>query len=893
MIHPIPLAPVAMAWQFVRDRASARLLLACLAGALAASCASTPPQPSTPPGPSSSAPHAPSRSASPGLRIASIASAPEGTLGPYVAYGTQGAMALYSPGGESPRRWVVQPIGQDGAAAAAARNLADAPDAPAFAVLRSDATASRFIALWTGDAADGSALTAAVIRQDGSLVGTVAQVARGPQTILWADAVPADGSFLIVWAAQDGSRATIMARKLDASAAPVGSATVIDDAALAWQVEPIPSGAAVAVTRAVPGVPALGKVALHLLDVNGTQPLPAVPLSDSPTAQLDVDLARVQDSLIVAWTDRRQLDDRVWIAVTDLRGAVREVAHPALPARGDQALVDIVSPTDPAVHRALLVVDALPHARADAYGVSVFMVDPLGKTDGRAATLTMSPEFAGETYLAGAPGGFFVLARGSDCPQNDSPGLVPWMLRIGPNQQLQSASPLRWGGPHDVFASAWSPGCIATQCFAIAANANIPATVVSVGLDNRVASCPSPWIPPSHDAEAFASNQAIAPVDEPLSGLDIASFGSSSIVAWVTHHAEGPGATKKKPPPDAPGDPSKPVAAEVAVLSLDEQGLPRGARKLVSVRGYSPGGVAIAADPRAREACVAWVARDNGDPQVFLTRLADDGSKLAQRMLTRARGDASDVAIISVPDGWVVGWVDARDGNGEVYVARVDRSLRSVGPEVRVSNAPGDAAEVSLSWSGEAVLVAYADSRERADRGLALPYFRRLRLADLAPLGEEHLIARTRLHARSVRLSQVGQDLVATWLEVAVAGAPREAEDRPGVRVLRLDPGTGQALAPPMIFAPERGEATAYDVACNDHACRGVMSIDDGTAGRLATFSFHARSPLGAVTVAAAFGGPPGADVCPSLDGDTLVYWDARTAGEARIRRAVLVGETR
>jgi hypothetical protein len=893
MIHPLPLAPATVAWPFARGRAAAHLLLACLAGALAASCASAPPQTSTPRGLSSSASHAPSRESPQGLRTASIASAPEGTLGPYVAYGPQGAMALYSPGGESPRRWVVQPIGKDGAAAAAARNLADAPDAPAFAVLRADPAASRFIALWTGDATDGSALMAAVLRQDGSLVGTVAQVARGPQTILWADAVPAGGSFLIAWAAQDGSHATIMARKLDPSGSPLGNAAVLDDAALAWQIEPIPSGAAVAVTRAVPAVPALGKVALHILNGDGSQPVPAVPLSDSPTAQLDVDLARVQDSLIVAWTDRRQLDDRVWIAVTDLRGNVREAAHPALPAHGDQALVDIVSPADPAVRRALLVVDTLPHTRADAYGVSLFMVDPLGKTDGRATTLTMLPDSAGETYLTGAPGGFLVLARGADCPPNDPSRLVPWLLRIGADQQIRSASPLRWGGPLDVVASAWSPGCIAKQCFAIAADANVPATVVSVGLDDRVAPCPSPWTAHEQDAAAFVSNQAIAPVDAPLSGLDIASFGSSSMVAWVTHHVEGPGASKKKPPPGAPGDPSKPLAAEVAVLSLDEQGQPRGARKLVSVRGYSPGGVAIAADPQAGEACVAWAARDNGDPQVFLTKVAADGSKLAQRMLTRARGDASDVAIVRVPDGWVVGWVDGRDGNGEVYVARVDRALRSVGPEVRVSNAPGDAAEVSLLWSGEDVLVAYGDSRDRADRGLAMPYFRRLRLANLTPLGEERLIARTRLHTRSVRLSLVGQDVVASWLEVAAPGVAREAQDKSGVRVMRLDPGTGQALSPPMIFAPERGEATAYDVACEAHACRGVMSIDDGTTGRLATFSFDGRSPLGAVTFAAAFGGPPGADVCPSLDGGTLVYSDAGTAGEARIRRAVLAGTTR
>lgn len=834
-----------------------------------------------------------SRSASPpappsSLGFSSVATAPEGTLGPYVAYGVKGAMAMFSPGGESPRRWIAQPLGPDGSPTSSPGNLADAPDDVSFAVLRANDPIDRFLGLWSGEGVANGALFGGLMRADGTPVCKTVELARG-QPILWAEAIAVKDGFIVLWAEQDGGHARILARKLLSSGALAGDPAVIESAALAWQTQALPTGAALVATRAVAGTSSLGTVALRLIDADAQPSVAPVVLTDRPTAQLDVDIARVRDSLLIAWTDRRDIDSRVWVAVTDLRGSVIEPARGALEPSGDQALLDIVSPTDPAVDRAMVVIDTLPHSRPDTLDAAVAMLDEQGKVVGNSARLTLAADAVSETHFAGAPGGFLVLARAPDCLTTDrSRALVPWYLRVSGDQTVVSASPLRWGGDRDVVSLAWAPGCIGNRCFAVGADASRPATVMTLRLDHRPPRCTTPWTKPDQASSALHSNRALVSVDGPLSTLSATSVGSSSLVGWITHFVESPAGTTKRPPPDAPGDPSKPVAAEVGLQLVDDHGAPVGPRRLISVRGYSPGGIAIASDPASKDACVAWVARDNGIPQVFVTKVGPDGARKAQRMLTRARGDAADVAIARVTGGWVVAWVDGRDGNGEVYAARIDDQLRPIGPEVRVTQAPGDASGISLLALDDEILVGFGDTRARPDRGMAVPYYRRLKLANLAPIGEDRPIALTRLHAQSVRLVRVAQGVVATWLEVAVPGVPHDPQDRPGARVVRFDPSSGQTLAAPTVVTPEAGEPTSYDLQCGDAACFGVMSVDAGGSAQLVSFEWKPTGQASALTIVATLGGPPGADVCPTILGDALLYGDSSPSGERRIRRATV-----
>src|SRR5207247_9286953 len=152
---------------------------------------------------------------------------------------------------------------------------------------------------------------------------------------------------------------------------------------------------------------------------------------------------------------------------------------------------------------------------------------------------------------------------------------------------------------------------------------------------------------------------------------------------------------------DAPG-------ATLAVRPITASGAP-GKTVAISNHALSTGGVAVAPAPgKAPEAAIAWVAREHGEPQVVVTMVGADGAKLGQKDLTvisrkgaKPTGklakvmkhmqlpgsEPSDVAIASVSeggDGWIVAWTDTRDRNPEIYVAKVDRSLKKIIPDRRI-----------------------------------------------------------------------------------------------------------------------------------------------------------------------------------------------------------------
>src|SRR5205807_2678156 len=105
--------------------------------------------------------------------------------------------------------------------------------------------------------------------------------------------------------------------------------------------------------------------------------------------------------------------------------------------------------------------------------------------------------------------------------------------------------------------------------------------------------------------------------------------------------------------------------------------------------------------------------------------------------LTSAKGDASDVAIAWAGDGWVVAWVDARDGNGEVYATKLDTRLARVAKEERITRAPGDASDVAILARGDVVWLAWADPRESPNDGFADVYVASLRARDATKIDPE------------------------------------------------------------------------------------------------------------------------------------------------------------
>jgi hypothetical protein len=164
---------------------------------------------------------------------------------------------------------------------------------------------------------------------------------------------------------------------------------------------------------------------------------------------------------------------------------------------------------------------------------------------------------------------------------------------------------------------------------------------------------------------------------------------------------------------DVPNAPRGSTHATLTVFPVSDNGAAVAPPFIVSTRARALSGVSIAAAPDPRNPiAVAWVAREEGDPQVHLTKLDRDGRRLSDQLLTQVAGDARDVCIVPAPDGFLVVWVDGRDGNGEVYAARVDYDLKRVTRDERITRARGDAFQLSVHTAGDLAFVTYIDTRD-------------------------------------------------------------------------------------------------------------------------------------------------------------------------------------
>jgi hypothetical protein len=660
--------------------------------------------------------------------------------------------------------------------------------------------------------------------------------------------------------------------------------------------------------RAADGPDAGATIALQLLDGAGRPQGQPITVSDSPTAALDVDLVRLDSSMVIAWTDRRDIDGHVFVAATDINGRVTVPAHPLTSAFGEQSFISLIAPRSG--NAALLVYEDISQRAPKNRAIRLTTLD----AKAAAGSLTLAIDFpSGDRELpefAAAPDGFVVLTSAPACTSGRpcaDPTPVPSYVRVDPSLSVMSGSPLwvdKLGGQSP--SNAWSLGCTKDTCSALVAGFTLPAPVVAVPLPTRKTNfVPAVSVVQAPAAPFVTSNQVVRTIDQHLSEMTAARVADNTLVGWVTYFVEPPlqGPAPAKPPPakgattpndpvaaTLPGDPKKPTAANLSVLALDPSGKAIAPPTVISVRAMSAGGVSIAAGAaNNKDACLAWVARDGGDPQVFVTRVTADGKRDGQQMLTRIKGDASDAAIAWAGDGWIVGWIDTRDGNGEVYVAKVDRALRKVVQDTRITTAPGDASDVGLFVRGNEVFVTWSDPRDHAKDGHGDPFVQKLQASTLARIGQEVVLDQSPMHARSVHVAAAGQDLVAGWLAQPLNDGPGDQSRPAGPRFVRLDPKTTAPMGDAAMTRWEPGRlANSFGFACSDDICKGIVASNMADSIRVDAVVWFPSSPALQSKPLVTLTGPPGEDIFPSLVGDQVLYSDEANGGDVRIRRTKL-----
>ncbi|PIE05811.1 MAG: hypothetical protein CSA75_02820 [Sorangium cellulosum] len=815
-----------------------------------------------------------------------IASVPSGTLGPYVGYGSEGAIILFSPPSEdSPRKWLVQALDKQGAPVDGPFDIGTSPDDVPFAVVR--ALTEGYVALWVRQVNQADVLEGILLDKKGVRLGSINTMTQANGRVVWADAFPTKTGTIVSWAEQSEDRARVKTVKLDSTGKADGNGIVVAHDVRAWEAVALDNGAAIALVVANEQDENLGSVVLQRLDASGKALGGPVAISKSNTARLDVGLVRTGRSLVMAWTDRGDSDSVVHTAATDLNGRLMVAPRAPLPPLGDQALVALIAPSHNNPNKALLVYEQLPSA-GGARELKLATVGAEALVSGQTVTLSFAPVGRPIADFGRTDDGFVLLTRSQICNEDGicDGEKVPWYIRLGSDLSVHAGTPLVFdildGG---VPSAVWAPGCTSKACMALAVGGHDPAQIVAAKLPSKSI---APGIPARLDPPARPprprSNRAVIASNEPLSEIDVAKSGGMTFVGWVSHFVEGLGGTPRKPPPGAPGDARKPMAAHLAVQRLDDSGSLIEDPTIVSVRAMSAGGVALAPNAKGTEVCVAWVAKDNGDPQLFLTRIDKGGKRKLQRMISRARGDASDVSIAPYGDGWIVAWVDWRDGNGEVYITRVNSMLVRLAPEKRITNAGGDASDVSLLVVGDEVLVAYGDSRDHAPHGTANPYIQKLKASNLERMGEERRVAASALHAKGVALGHTGKDVVIGWLEQAPPQTQGGA--RAGARVTRFDTETLRPMGDPSNLGTNGASAPiSLGLRCAASVCRGAMMIPTSEGLNMEGFSWFPKTSEVHRGQLARLSGPAASDVAPAVMDNIAYFVDRSDDGRDRIRR--------
>ncbi|MGK3998282.1 hypothetical protein [Sorangium sp. So ce1024] len=887
---------------------------------------------------------------------------------PYLARRGDEALLLYAAGG----RWRTRVLGADGAPRGDAADVgpaaADVPVAALRAVPQGyiaawieQAGGSRTVRVLALDPAGKPTGPASLVAQTAEEITWLEVLPNAAGAlVLWE--MPREDRVDVVM--------TVVAQGKGGAAIKPTAPTSVAREVLGWNAVATERGAAVALVLPPAGggrKPApkadtdadaaaaqkLGSVALLEIDPAGKVSGP-VTVSPEPTAQIDLEVVSVGGRYLLTWTDERDIDSAVYLAAVEPGGKVVVAPRQATPPSGEQALVSLVAPSAEGGGRALLAWEDLLRPRgadgaAEPGGqgrlIHLAAVGPDGALSAERAGLVFSA--SGPPDLAADGDGFAAVTLAPAALKaggGEAAPIWPTFVRFGPDLSVRAAEPVRAapfaatdGVPYLVRGLSCHKGACATLASA-AAGAPAPQGGAATAPSSRggattapspqggaaagraplaVVSLPvreSPWRAPAfrEDRDPPPRATAVRALFEGDSLAKVAAAeldGGAAMAAWVTYFVEG--ASNRAPR-------GQDLSATLAVRAASPGGL--GKLSVISQKASSIGGVAIAAAPpapadakgqggAAGESVIAWVARERGETQVYVTKLDATGAKVAQKKLTTAprkkqggvASEASDVAIAyDGAGGFIVAWVDTRDGNAEVYAARVDRALNRTVPDRRITNAPLDAAEVQIAVRGQEAWLVWSDARPAGgaaaggagDQGGEASgdiFLARLDVKTLQRIGDETRLHASPEHSRSPVLAPYEGGAVVGWVDEAAAeGAAAGGGGARGLaRFVRLD-GGGAVQGPPLtVAAPDGAPVMSVALAC-DKVCRGVLASAPGDSMALNAFTLApgeaaapAMKPLAWLT------GSASQDVSPAFagrSGASLIFADDAVSGSGRVR---------
>ncbi len=708
-------------------------------------------------------------------------------------------------------------------------------------------TGSGYLLSWVRNVEGYNELWARTLNSAGRPKGQQRQITRTTNPIVWVQISPSDRGPLLLWQERhnDTSRLSVAPyRRSTVASTP----NVVAEAVLGWQTVNTDEGLAIAYVKNPSTGTASTSGTVQVIEVTQDAKVNSqTTLSSRPTALTDVQIVSLTDRYVVAWTDRgpeqtgiadQATDSHVYLG-TVRHGGGRPTAASALKPVGSQVLVALVASADR--KKALLAWErdlGMPLTRRLIHLNAV-------TADGQLARRRALVEFHSPTdfpHFTTVGSGFAALTlspailneQHEDAAElNQDPPLAPTFVRFDNRLHPVGAEPVRL----DEIAAPGIPdamqdlACGKTTCTALATSETAAGQLLLVTIPSRS----SPWRIPARTIPADAPPQAVAlgtvaTVNAPVADLATAPLvDGQAAVAWVTHVSPLARKDRRKSQPEA-----------TLAVRFVAPGPKLSPLNLLSERAISMGGVSVAAiptrtgdkRPHKPMAIVGWTGPNNGDAQVFLTTLAADGTKLRQRAITAVRRRAAGAAVNSygvanvevVADGqqgFIAAWVDTRNGNSEIYAAKISRALTKRGTDKRITSSPGNSTEVKLLVRGDRTFAVWADDREDPKLGSADIYLAQLDTKTLKKRGPETRLFRSEAHSRTPGIAGAADGLVIWWLEEPVA---QKNPNRAGLRVLRLD-GQGRPRgAARLVKNRTNAPVTSAVIGCGATHCRGLLS---------------------------------------------------------------------
>jgi len=815
------------------------------------------------------------------LSAAAIARVPAGTFGPYLGMSARGGLSVWASMESGARSWFARAYSAKGDALGSAVRLGEAPSELGLVTIRP--LRESFALLSTHKVSDGEVVDVSILADSGAKIAGPISIGRSTGALLWVEAIPNARGASILWAAGGAGRAEIWSAEIGAKADLLSQPRVLARDAGAWQAVAFGKGFALGVTHVGKASGAHGPIDLTLLNSPDSALSPIVVNAES-SADLDLDLAALGDQVVLAWSDHRGGENRVFSSAFDQNGKLVAAPAPATPPLGEQAILRIV-PAAEGSTRGYLAWEELDaqtpthrNFQVAAFQANGRIGNPRGlfeywRMDG--STPEIAAAARGVAVLTLAP----LCEHGAECTKA-SP-VAPEFLEFDHDFVVRSTEAVWPDGAQSPSSLAWNLTCPNDACFALSAENGAPSTVSLARLEHRSDAYRSPGerveLPPP---PRIASDEALAET-APLSQIALTETSAGTLLGWVTDFdPTTPWVKLKKPTPDGRYEPLR-AQLDLRAFSANEPFTPLGETENLSLRAHSLGGVALSSSPNQNDALVGWAGLDNGQPQVFLTLVDKLGKKQAQRMLTHKTGELNDIATLSSGADYFVAWVDERTSDPELYATKVNHALNRIAPEQRITQAPGAATDVSLVSTSSGALVVWADARESEQPGAADIYAAALRGTDASRVAPELCVQKTRAHSFSPLAVPYGKNTLVAWLEAA---ADTGSDEPAHISFAELDE-TAHVVGGVQSVTFASGTPVTLGLDCSDQLCHALVSVDDNSHSELYALTYRSGKAEGAVRIRSSSGAP--SSVAPVVHGREVYVADVQQ-GRAHVRRLLV-----